>query len=183
MADDGFDPGGFFQFDLAQGNIRARGGSRVIMLSENALAPLINTSVANGDLTAVRNLGAQLGTLVGSSMDRPANSMTPAEVIGAAGGIMSLYGWGRLRLEQWGEALVLHVEGLPPLDEDNLAVAALLGGLFSTLCSSEIACVPLSRTTKYILVDPSIAEQVWAWSKGGENLASIAAKLAPQGAQ
>jgi hypothetical protein len=66
---------------------------------------------------------------------------------------------------------------LPPLDEDNLAVAALLGGMFSTLCGAEVACVPISHTTRYIMVDPRIAEQVWAWSKEGESLAAIAGKL------
>jgi hypothetical protein len=56
-------------------------------------------------------------------------------------------------------------------------VAALLGGMFSTLASAEVACVPIARTTKYIMVDPRIAEQVWAWSKSGDNLATIASRL------
>ena len=180
MADEGFDPGSFFQFDLAAGSIRSRGGGRVLVLSEKTLGPLIATAVNGGDLTAIRALGAHLGTLVGASLGRPANALTPDEVIGQAGGAMSLFGWGRLKLEQWGDALVLHVEGLPPLDDDNLAVAALLGGLFSTLCTTEVACVPLARTSKYLMVDPSVAERVWAWSKGGDNLASIAARLAPE---
>jgi hypothetical protein len=57
-------------------------------------------------------------------------------------------------------------------------VAALLGGLFSTLCSTEVACVPITRTARYMMVDPRIAEQVWTWSKEGESLASITSKLA-----
>jgi hypothetical protein len=40
-----------------------------------------------------------------------------------------------------------------------------------------VACVPMARTTKYIMVDPRIAEQVWTWSKSGDNLATIASKL------
>jgi hypothetical protein len=177
MTDTSFDPGGFFQFDLAKGSVRSRGGTRVLLVSESVLAPLINTAVANGDLTAIRSLGSQIGTLVGSSLGGPANAALPSQVIGTAGAIMSLFGWGRLRLEQWGDALVLQVEGLPPLDEDNLAVAALLGGLFSTLCSTEVACVPIGRSAKYIMVDPRIAEQVWSWSKEGESLAAIGSKL------
>ena len=181
MADEGFDPGSFFQFDLAAGSIRSRGGGRVLVLSEKSLAPLISTAVGSGDLTAIRSLGSQLGTLVAASLGKPVNSLPPSEVIGHAGSAMSLFGWGRLKLEQWGDALVLNVEGLPPLDEDNLAVAALLGGLFSTLCTTEVACVPLARTAKYMMVDPLVAERVWAWSKSGENLASIASKLVPEG--
>jgi hypothetical protein len=178
MTDTSFDPGGFFQFDLAKGSVRSRGGTRVLFVSEGVLAPLINTAVANGDLTAIRSLGSQVGTIVSSTLGGPANASLPAQVIGHAGAVMSLFGWGRLRLEQWGDALVLQVEGLPPLDEDNLAVAALLGGLFSTLCSIEVACVPIGRTAKYMMVDPRIAEQIWTWSKEGESLAAIASKLA-----
>jgi hypothetical protein len=151
MTDTSFDPGGFFQFDLAQGNVRSRGGTRVLMLSEGALAPLIQTAVASGDLTAVRTLGGQLGTIVASSLPGPAVSMTSAQIVAHAGAAMALFGWGRLKLEQWGDALVLQVDGLPPLDSDNLAVAALLGGLFSTLSATEVACVPLSRSTKYMM--------------------------------
>ena len=177
MTEPSFDPGGFFQFDLAKGSVRSRGGSRVLLVSESVLAPLINTAVANGDLTAVRSLGSQLGMLIASSLGAPANTLQASQVIGHAGTMMSLFGWGRLRLEQWGDALVLHVDGLPPLDEDNLAVAALLGGLFSTLCSTEVACVPIGRTASYMMVDPRIAEQVWTWAKEGESLASISSKL------
>lgn len=178
MTESSFDPGGFFQFDLAHGAVRSRGGSRVLLVTEDVLAPLIRTAVGQGDLTAVRSLGSQLGNLVSSALGKSASSSSPGEMIVAAGSVMSLFGWGRLRLEQWGDALVLQVDSLPPLDGDNLAVAALLGGLFSTVCGSEVACVPLARSSKYIMVDPSVAEQIWTWSKGGESLAAIASKLA-----
>jgi hypothetical protein len=177
MTDTSFDPGGFFQFDLAQGNVRSRGGARVLMLSEGALAPLIHTAVASGDLTAVRMLGSQLGSIVAASLPGPATSLSASQVIAHAGGAMALFGWGRLKLEQWGDALVLQVDGLPPLDSENLAVAALLGGLFSVLCGAEVACVPLARSTKYMMVDPAVAEQVWLWSREGDSLATIASKL------
>jgi len=133
--------------------------------------------VASGDLTAVRTLGSQLGSIVAASLPGPATSLTASQVIAHAGGAMSLFGWGRLKLEQWGDALVLQVDGLPPLDSENLAVAALLGGLFSVLCGAEVACVPLARSTKYMMVDPAVAEQVWLWSREGDSLATIASKL------
>jgi hypothetical protein len=171
------DPNAFFQFDLAKGAVRARGGSRVLVVSESVLSPLINTAVANGDLTAVRTLGSQLAALVASSLPGQANALSPGQVIGHAGAVMSLFGWGRLRLEQWGDALVLNVDGMPPLDDDNLALAALLGGLFSALCATEVACVPLGRTTRYMMVDPRIAEQVWNWSREGDGVSTIASKL------
>ena len=54
MANAAFDPGGFFQFDLAKGMIRTTGQERVLMISEDVLAPLIANAVASGDLTALR---------------------------------------------------------------------------------------------------------------------------------
>jgi hypothetical protein len=98
-------------------------------------------------------------------------------VLSHAAAVIALYGWGGLRFEQWGDALVLEVQELPPLDRDNLAVAALLGGLFSTLCGQEVACVPIGASGKYIMVDPAVAEKVWGWSKGGDDLAAIVSKL------
>jgi hypothetical protein len=177
MTEPSFDPSGFFQFDLANGSVSAHGGPRVLMLSESVLAPLVRMAVEQNDLTSVRGLGSELGTLVGRSLGGQPGARSAIEVIGHAGGILSLFGWGRLRLEQWGDALVLHVEGLPPLDEDNLAVAALLGGMFSGLCSTEVACVPIGMTARYMMVDPEIAEQVWTWAKEGSGVAAIVDRL------
>ena len=172
-----FDPGGFYQFDLSNGEVRSRGGHRVLMLSEAALAPLINTAVQNGDLTAVRTLGTQLGKLIAAGLPGPADEVATSIVLGHAAGVLALYGWGRLELERWGDALVLTVHGMPPLDENNLAVAALLGGLFSRLVVTEVACVPLANSNCYLMVEPSIAEQVWSWARDGQALPAIIGRL------
>lgn len=177
MPEPQFDPGAFFQFDLAHGAVRARGGTRVLVLSQSVLAPLIATAVQNGDLTAVRALGNQLGQSVASSLGHGPMDRSPEAVLGHAANLIALYGWGRLQLERWGDALTLVVEELPPLDDDNLAVAALLGGLFSTLSEQEVACVPIGTTNRYLMVDPQIAEYVWSWSKDGESLGQIISRL------
>lgn len=179
MAESRFELNGFFQFDLAQGSVRARGGERVLLLSEEVLAPLIATAVNHGDLTPVRSLGSYLGNLVEEALPGAPAALPIGQVVGCAGTVVALFGFGRLKLERWGDALVLDVDGLPPVDADNLAVAALLGGIFSSLCRIEVACVPLAPSTKYIMVDPTIAEQVWSWSKGGDSLATIAGRLGP----
>jgi hypothetical protein len=62
------------------------------------------------------------------------------------------------------------------LDDDNLGIAALLGGLFSALAGRDVACVPASAE-RFVLVDPSIAEQVWIWSKEGSELPEIIGSL------
>ncbi|MBN1654936.1 MAG: hypothetical protein JXA30_14295 [Deltaproteobacteria bacterium] len=182
MSESQFDPNLFFQFDLERGEVRARDGSRVLLLSQDVLGPLIGTAVRSGDLTAVRELGNQLGSYVKGHLGESVEDKSPAIVLGNVADVLALYGWGRLRVEQWGNALVLQVEKLPPLDQENLAVAALLGGALSTLCSREVACVPVGSDNRYLVVDPNIAERVWAWFKGGNDIASIVSKLvAPEG--
>ena len=113
MADTAFDPGGFFEFDLARGAVSSRGGERVLILSDDVVAPLIAAAVNNGDLTAVRKLGKHLGEAAAGGIDGEPASKRPELVLGRAADVLSLFGWGRLRVERWGDALVAALEGLP----------------------------------------------------------------------
>ena len=69
------------------------------------------------------------------------------------------------------------VERLPALDDDHLGVAALLGGVFSSLAQREVSCVP-ADDRRFVIVDPGIAERIWGWSKDGADLSTIVGKLA-----
>ncbi len=173
-----FDPGGFFEFDLPQGEVRARGGQRMLLLSDTVLAPLVSTAVQQGDLTAVRRLGRWMGDEVARALGGAAADASPEAVLGHAAAMISMCGWGRLHLERWGDALLARLEGLPALDDDQLAVAALLGGLFSSLSKREVACVPVDSTGKFLLVDPEVAEDVWNWARDGEDVPSLVRRLA-----
>lgn len=170
-----FDPGGFFEFDLARGAVRDRAGERVLVLSGGSLSPLITAAVKAGDLTAVRRLGKHLGEAAARGIDP--RSSTPEVVIGRAADVLSLFGWGRLNVDRWGDALTARVDGLPELDDDHLGIAALLGGLFSVLAEREVACVPVSRDGIFLLVDPTVAQQVWKWSRAGDGVPAIVARL------
>lgn len=182
MTDASFDPGGFFEFDLRTGAVHARHAGRVLVLSDSVVAPLVASAVANGDLTAVRKLGRQLGEataaeLGGRSHDQPAET-----VLGHAASVLSLFGWGRLSVDRWGDALVASITEPPALDAEHLGVAALLGGLFSALAEQEIACVPVASSGRFLIVDPTVAQQVWKWSRSGDDVAAIVGRLAPEGA-
>ncbi|MEC7521884.1 MAG: hypothetical protein VYE22_18515 [Myxococcota bacterium] len=182
MADASFDPGGYFEFDLAKGAVRARGGERVLVLSDDVLAPLISAAVEGGDLTAVRKMGRQLGDAVLGQLGGSAGERPIEEVLGHAAAILSLFGWGRLEMERWGDALVASLEALPALDDDHLGVAALLGGLLSALGGTEVACVPVGRGGRFMVVDPSVAQQIWKWARGGDDVGAIVSRLAPENA-
>ncbi len=172
-----FDPGGFFEFDLAGGEVRARSGNRVLVLSDSVVAPLVSAAVQNGDLTAVRRLGRHMGEEVVNAIGPSVEDASPEVVLGHAATIVSLFGWGFLRLERWGDALLARLDQLPKLDEDHLAIAALLGGLFSALARHEVACVPVSSDGQFLLVEPQIAEQVWNWSRAGNDVPAIVGRL------
>ena len=181
MANASFDPGGYFEFDLARGAVRARGGERVLVLAGDVLAPLVSAAVGNGDLTAVRKMGRQLGEAVLQKLNAPMDQPMEA-VLGHAAAVLSIFGWGRLEMERWGDALVAALEDLPALDEDHLGVAALLGGLLSSLGGTEVACVPVGRDGRFMVVDPSVAQQIWKWARGGDGVATIVSRLAPENA-
>jgi hypothetical protein len=182
IADASFDPGGFFEFDLARGAISSRGGGRVLVLSDGVLAPLVSAAVEGGDLTAVRKLGRQLGEAAAGALDGAAPGRPAEEVLGHAAAVLSLFGWGRLSVDRWGDALVAKLEQLPRLDDEHLGVAALLGGLFSSLAQEEVACVPVGNDGAFLLVDPAVAQQVWKWSRAGDDVAAVVGRLAPEDA-
>lgn len=177
MSEPTFDPGAFFTFDLRGGQVATRGGRRVLVLTDTVLAPLVGAAVANGDLTVVRRLGRHIGEEVRASLGGNADDVPVDVVLGHLGGVLSLFGWGRIHLDRWGDALVARVEHAPVIDAEQLALAALLGGLFSSVTGRDVACVPVGETVEFILVAPGIAETVWGWARTGENIAGIVARL------
>jgi hypothetical protein len=183
-----FAPEGFFDFDLTQGAVRARGGTRVLLLSDTVVGPLVSSAVQGGDLTALRRLGRHIGEEIRKSLGGSAGERGSDTVLAHAAGVLALFGWGQLSLERWGDALVARIVSLPELDDSQLALAALLGGLFTALVQNDVACVPLARPDggdrgAFILVDPQVAETVWEWAQAGNDIASIVQQLAPGAAE
>jgi hypothetical protein len=148
----------------------------VLLLSDSVVAPLVSAAVGNGDLTAVRKLGRQLGEVAAAGLSNP-NMLPPERVLGQAAAVLSLFGWGRLSVERWGHALLARLEDLPTLDAEHLGIAALLGGLFSALASREVACVPVGDDGAFLLVDPSVAQKVWKWSRDHKEVGAIVGRL------
>src|SRR5688572_7273376 len=173
----GFDPGGYYAFDLARGAVETRHGDRVLILSTETVAPLVSLAVKHGDLTAVRALGKRIGDDAARSLGSDVRRATPEAVVNHASGTLALLGFGALALERWADALVLALSGAPPLDSENLGLAALLGGLLTSLGGRDIACVPIEAGARFVVVHPMIAEEVWTWSKEGETVAQIVSKL------
>jgi hypothetical protein len=176
MHDGRFDPSGFYEFNLTGGTVRARGGERVVMLSEGVLSALVEAAARDGDLTPLRRLGELLGEQVLSGLDRPASVLSAEAVLGHTSAVTALFGWGRVTFERWGPALVVALKDKPELDEDELGAAALLGGMFSEISQRQVSCVP-TGDSKFIMVDFEVAETVWGWYKDGADLPAIVGML------
>ena len=179
MHDARLDPTGFYEFNLSGGTVRTRAGDRVVMLSETVLSSLVTAAASEGDLTPLRRLGELLGEQAVRVLDRSAILLSSETVLGVASGMMALFGWGSLEFERWGDAMVLTAKDLPPVDEEQLGAAALLGGLFSNLSQRQVACVPVGDS-RFIMVDLEVAETVWGWYKEGADLPQIVGKLTNQ---
>ncbi len=171
-----FDPAGYYDFDLSSGAVKLRSGARVLLLSDNVLGPLVSSAVSNGDLTAVRRLGKQLGEEAKVSLGESPGKLTSDVVLTHAATVVALFGFGKLSLERWGDALVARIHEAPLLDENELGIAALLGGLFSALAQRETACVPVGQSG-FLVVDPGIAEEVWSWTQAGATLPTMIGRL------
>jgi hypothetical protein len=181
-ASESFDPGGYYAFDLARGAVHTRHGERVLVLSADVIGPLVSNAAKHGDLTAVRALGKHIGEDAARSLGREAKLCTPETVLTHASGVLALLGWGALTLERWGKALVLTLSGAPLLDGDRLGLAALLGGMLTSLGGRDVACVPVAAGAHFVIVHPSIAETIWGWAKEGADLPQIVARLAQEAA-
>ena len=171
-----FDPGGFYEFNVRGGAVKTRDGQRVLVVGHDVLTPLVAAAAASGDLTPLRTFGQNLAKEAQNSLGAKAADASPEAVIGHASSVMALFGWGRLELERWGEALVFSMTDLPSLDERQLAAAALLGGFASGLSGREVACVPVADQ-RFLVVDPTVADTVWKLARGGAKLPELVAKL------
>ena len=178
MPDIRFDPADYYHFDLARGAVQTRSGKRVVLLTDEVAAPLLELAVQTGDLTAIRELGTELGQQVMQALGESSDRLPPETVVDHIAILLGLFGWGKLQLERWGPAVVVRIDDLPIMDSEHLGAAALLGGLLSKLLDAEVACVPLRGPT-FLVVDPSVAERVWTWSQQGADLTSILGRLAP----
>jgi len=139
-----FEPSGFYEFDLAAGAVKTRSGERVLVLTDNVAGALVSSAAPE----VLRGFGAYLGAQARGS-DDPAGK-SPEDVLSAAANVVAIFGFGALRFERWGDALVLRLEGAPDAPMEHV-----LGGLLTGLGGREVACLK-STDGAYVVVDPSV---------------------------
>ncbi len=174
-----FDPGGFYQFDVAQGSVRTRDGHRVLVLSDTTVAQLVSMALEKGDVSALTTLGRSIAGVAKAAL-RDAMKSSPETVLAHASAALSLFGFGRLGLERWGAALVVTVDGLPTLDRSGHAAGALVAGLMSELTGRPLACVAVGGT-RFLVVGPEIAPTLQKLADGGADISTLVSRLGGTG--
>jgi len=170
----------YFTFNLEQGELRAGSETRALIIDRETLVSLVQVALTKNDLTPVRALGVSLGRSVLSSLGaQRADDLDAEKVIGRACTMLGAHGWGRFNVARWGQALVVTLEDAPSFDSERLGIGALLGGVLSALVDREVACVPVGARAEYLVLDPSVAEEVWSWSKQARSIGQILDRLQP----
>ena len=169
MPEPHLDPSGFYELDLPRGTVRTRAGERVVVMADHVARALF----AAAEPSAARQLGEAVATEAMRHLDDLPDA-TPERVLGEAAAALGVFGWGRLGLERWGDALVATLDDLPA--GVDAASEAILSGFFSRLSGREVACAAAGRG-KYLLVDPSVAPQVRAWAAEGASVPAIVERL------
>ncbi len=169
-----------YHLDLQRGVLKSQPlDERVVTLPVEVLRRVVAMAMQGGDLTVLRVAGKLLAEAAKEGLAEEGAQASPAVLVFAqARQALAYAGWGTLDVERWGNALVVLLRQAPVLDPEQLGIAALLGGLFSTLASRDVACVPMDEH-RFLCIDPSLAEAAWSWSKAGRSLYSILSELEP----
>ncbi len=166
-----FDPNGYYDFDLAHGAVHAQAEQkeRVVVIPDTTFASLVGLAAEAGRKDTLEELGRALGRRAGAIGDR-----SPESVLHHAAATVALFGWGRLGLERWGDALAVPLDGPPALPE--VVLEALLNGMFAEMSGQSVACVSTGNA-QYLLLHPDVAGQARTWLSEGLGLAGVVDRL------
>lgn len=173
MSAPSFDPGSYYELDLARGTVQTRGGQRVVVLYDSTAAALVSAAARNASREVLDQLGGALGAQARELVGDVA-SASPEKVLGEAAALLGTFGWGRLGLERWGDALVVTLTEAPSVGDD--AVEAILSGFFGALVARPVGCVAVEGH-RFLLVDPGVEAEVRGWARGGAKLSAVLDRL------
>jgi hypothetical protein len=173
-------------FDLATGKVRSSGDERLVFVPPSALDDLASSvgveaasrfaraiGVAVGQRVA-RKLGSSEGVL-GASLEAFVSELA-LEV--------ALSGWGSVRIERWGRAMVVVVEHAPI--SNHRLIAALIEGAIEAAAGRAVHGVSLGREqsgeagaepARVLVVSETTAERARGWMAEGASGQEILARL------
>ncbi|MDB4994286.1 MAG: hypothetical protein JWM74_1718 [Myxococcaceae bacterium] len=174
------------RFDLGRGTVKMGGAGqpsvgleeRAVLLPEDVLADLVAAAGPEVSAVAGRQLGASMGKRLA---DRLGGHLAVRDgsfeaVISALAAEVSVSGFGTVRMERWGRALVLVVEHAPRIDGGFVsamlqgAIEAAVTNVTTTASEQQVRCTLLSveeRALRVLVANGRAVERVRAWLTEG----------------
>jgi len=170
-----FDPQDAIHFDLQEGAVATRAGTKLVVLSAEAVGAFIGAVGAQGGVGILRTLGDTLGAEALASLGKDAADAPFSEVLDHVAGWLRVGGWGKLGIERWADALVVEFVSTTV---NARAAERLLEGLFCRVSGRDVACAHV-QGSRFLILDPTVATVVRARARDGMRLGEIVAMLEP----
>ena len=168
-----FDPKDAIRFDMNEGSVHSSAGTKMVVLSAQSVGALIAATGSQGGIGILRNLGDTVGAEALASLGRSTEGLAFTEVLEHIGGWLRLAGWGKLRAEVWGDAIVLEFTSKTV---NARAAERLLEGLFTRVCGRSVSCVQ-GEGNRFILVNPEVEAGVRERLASGMRLGAVVGEL------
>ena len=138
-----FSPKDAVTFDVAKGEVRTAGRDRTLLVTSEGLAALL----AEAPLASRRKFGAAVGKSVGATIAARAGSgLLAGSLEGLTtelAGELSVRGFGLVSIEQWGRAIVFHLENSAVGDGD--VISAVLEGALAAMTGKPVFVTSLGN--------------------------------------
>lgn len=165
-------------FDLATGQVRAGEDERVVLVPPSALDDLASSVSLQAASRFSRAIGVAIGKRIArklGSSDGVLGASVEAFVSELALSV-AVSGWGSLRIERWGRAMVVAVEHTPV--EDHRLIADLVAGALEAAAGRVVHGVSLGGTVARVLVaSEGAAARARGWIAEGASEQDVLSRL------
>jgi hypothetical protein len=168
-----FNPNNAIRFNLPEGSLSTREGTKVVLVSAETLGEFIATAGPKGGAGLLRTIGDTLGREALASLSKPFIEATLPEIVDHLAGWLRVGGWGRLSFERWGDALVADFVSTTV---NARAAERLLEGMLARLSDRSVACAYVEGS-RFLLLSADTAAEVRGWSRSGMRLGEIVSRL------
>lgn len=186
---------GIVRFDLDRGWVTLRDQSGAgdersarALVPVDALAALLQQASSDGLQDAAYRIGTDLGRRVRDALGHQLQNADTQTVLNCLGGELALLGFGSLKLELWGRAMVLAIDGCPLLEviagdgEDAASrfLATLIEGAIARGLGRDAKLLALSRDPhglRLLLCNAAAHDRVQSWLKDGCHYGEALARL------
>jgi hypothetical protein len=182
MANDRFNPAGYFTFDLAHGRAAAE-KTGVLVLPVELLEQLVGEADAAALDRLSRGFGEWLGGRVRERLSASGGdplAAAPETFLNELNGLLAVHGLGRAALESFGEVLLVRLDGdLFAGVHGARFFETLFAGVFTTFLGQEASCLAMevSGGRCLLVANPASIRRATQLRSAGVGPETIATRL------